>query len=68
MMVGQKHLEKDRVSVRKRGGVRGRLLSLKKRVKAYLFSFLLILDTWETGDAIFLNLRLTFLRVITDMR
>lgn len=57
-----------RIPVRKRGGVRGRLLSLKKRVKAYLFSSLLFLDTWETGDAIFLNLRLTFLRVITDMR
>lgn len=50
-----------RISVRKKVGVRGRLLSLKKRVKANLFSSLLFLDTWETGDAIFLNLRLTFL-------
>lgn len=52
-----------RIPARKRGGVRGRLLSLKKRVKAYLFSSQLFLETWETGDAVFLNLRLTFLLV-----
>lgn len=50
-----------RISVRKREGVRGRLLSLKKRVKAYLFSSQLFLEMWETGDAVFLNLRLMFL-------
>lgn len=52
-----------RISVRKRGGVRGWLLSLKKRVKAYLFSSQLFLEMWETGDAIFLNLWLMFLLV-----
>lgn len=50
-----------RISVRKREGVRGRLLSLKKRAKAYLFSSQLFLEMWETEDAVFLNLRLMLL-------
>lgn len=47
--------------MRKREGVRGRLLSLKKRAKAYLFSSQLFLEMWETEDAVFLNLRLMLL-------